>query len=194
MLSNSLLAEGADGLDADMISKGFESLGAIYSSDVGYDSASLHLRSLVKKELLSNAIINFKKVISKPDFPQDAIERIRSQMLIGIKAKQQSPSTIAKTAFMSALYQSHPYAKPSEGTESTIKAIKRDDIISFYKKYYKEDHFCLDNESKVTVTETILFSFKNSYAYSFPITYFTDSKRSFAITIFLFLNLLSSFN
>ena len=136
MLSNSLLAEGADGLDADMISKGFESLGAIYSSDVGYDSASLHLRSLVKKELLSNAIINFKKVISKPDFPQDAIERIRSQMLIGIKAKQQSPSTIAKTTFMSALYQSHPYAKPSEGTESTIKAIKRDDIISFYKKYY----------------------------------------------------------
>ena len=45
-------------------------------------------------------------------------------------------SARAKTTFMSALYQSHPYAKPSEGTESTIKAIKRDDIISFYKKYY----------------------------------------------------------
>ena len=41
MLTNSLLAEGANGEDADTISNGFESLGAIYVADVGYDSASL---------------------------------------------------------------------------------------------------------------------------------------------------------
>ena len=136
MLTNSLLAEGANGEDADTISNGFESLGAIYTADVGYDSASLQLRSLTETELLTEAIENFKKVISTPDFPNDALERKRSQMLIAIKAKEQSPGAIAKDAFMSAIYQSHPYGKPSEGDEASIKSIKREDIVSFYRKYY----------------------------------------------------------
>ena len=136
MLTNSLLAEGANGEDADTISNGFESLGAIYAADVGYDSASLQLRSLTETELLTEAIENFKKVISTPDFPNDALERKRSQMLIAIKAKEQSPGAIAKDAFMGAIYQSHPYGKPSEGNEASIKSIKREDIVSFYRKYY----------------------------------------------------------
>ena len=136
MLTNSLLADGANGDDADKISNDFESLGAIYAADVGYDSASLQLRSLTESELLKSAIVYLKNVLSAPDFPTDALERRRSQMLIGIKAKQQSPAAIAKDAFMKATYQSHPYAKPSEGTETSVKAIKRKDIVSFYKKHY----------------------------------------------------------
>ena len=136
MLTNSLLADGANGDDADKISNDFESLGAIYATDIGYDSASLQLRSLTENGLLKSAIANLKKVLSTPDFPTDALERRRSQMLIGIKAKQQSPAAIAKDAFMKATYQSHPYAKPSEGTETSVKAIKRKDIVSFYKKHY----------------------------------------------------------
>ena len=136
MLTNSLLADGANGDDADKISNDFESLGAIYAADIGYDSASLQLRSLTESELLNSAIVNLKKVLSAPDFPTDALERRQSQMLIGIKAKQQSPAAIAKDAFMKATYQSHPYAKPSEGTETSVKAIKRKDIVSFYKKHY----------------------------------------------------------
>ena len=136
MLTNSLLADGADGDDADKISNNFESLGAIYAADIGYDSASLQLRSLTESELLKSAIVNLKKVLSAPDFPTDALERRQSQMLIGIKAKKQSPAAIAKDAFMKATYQSHPYAKPSEGTETSVKAINRKDIVSFYKKHY----------------------------------------------------------
>ena len=136
MPTNSLLADGANGDDADKISNDFESLGAIYATDVGYDSASLQLRSLTENGLLKSAIANLKKVLSAPDFPTDALERRRSQMLIGIKAKQQSPAAVAKDAFMKAVYQSHPYAKPSEGTETSVKAIKRKDIVSFYKKHY----------------------------------------------------------
>lgn len=136
MLVNSLLADGADGDNADVISSGFESLGAIYGANVGYDSASLHLRSLTEQDVLTKAINNFKKVISKPDFPEDAFERKRSQMLVGIKAKQQSPSAIAKDEYMNAIYELHPYGKPSEGKQITIKSIERENIISFYKKYY----------------------------------------------------------
>ena len=134
--TNGLLSEGAAGLDADEISNGFESLGAVYGSSAGYDSASVKLRTLTDASLLTKAIANLKRVISKPDFPEDALERERSRALIGLKAKQQSPSAIARDAFMSAVYQSHPYASPNDGTEESITAIKREDITAFYKKFY----------------------------------------------------------
>ena len=49
-LTNGLLDQGAGGLDADAISAGFESLGAIYSPDAGMDSASVQLRSLTDEK------------------------------------------------------------------------------------------------------------------------------------------------
>ena len=162
MLTNSLLADGANGEDADMISNGFESLGAIYASDVGYDSASLQLRSLTENDLLTKAIKNFKKVISLPDFPEDALERKRSQMLIAIKAKEQSPAAIAKDAFMSAIYQSHPYGQPSDGNEVSIKAITRKDIVSFYNKFYTAKNSmiaivgAIDRKSAEEISEDIV--------------------------------------
>jgi zinc protease len=135
-LTNALLNQGAGGLDADAISDGFESLGAVYGSSSGYDSASVSLRSLTDEALLAKAIENLKRVVSKPDFPKEALERKRSRALIGLKAKQQSPDAIAKDAFMKAVYQSHPYASPNDGTEESIAAIKRKDVTAFYKKYY----------------------------------------------------------
>jgi zinc protease len=135
-LTNGLLSQGAGGLDADAISQAFESLGANYGSDSGYDSASVSLRTLTEEKLLTKAIENLKRVVSKPDFPNDALERRRARTLIGLQAKQQSPGALAQEAFMKAIYQSHPYANPTDGTEESIKAIKRENIISFYKKYY----------------------------------------------------------
>lgn len=135
-LTSGLLEQGADGLDADAISKGFESLGAVFGTDVGYDSASVQLRSLTDATLLADAIKNFKRVVSKPDFPEDALERRRARTLIGLKSKQQSPGALARDAFMKAIYQSHPYAQPTEGTEESVTAIKRKDIEAFYKKHY----------------------------------------------------------
>ena len=135
-LTSSLLDQGAAGMNADQISSGFESLGAVFGSNAGYDSASVQLRSLTDEPLLSAALENFKKVISKPVFPKDALERRRAQTLIGLQAKQQSPGALARDAFMSAVYQSHPYAQPSAGTEESVAAIKRKDIEAFYKQYY----------------------------------------------------------
>jgi len=135
-LTNGLLNQGAGGLDADAISQGFESLGAIYGADSGQDSASVSIRTLTEEELLTKAIENLKRVITKPDFPEDALERRRARTLIGLQSKQQSPGSLARDAFMEAVYQSHPYAKPTDGTAESIKAIKRKDIVDFYKKHY----------------------------------------------------------
>ena len=135
-LTNGLLSQGAGGLDADAISQSFESLGAIYGADSGYDSSSVSIRTLTDEKLLSKAIESLKRVVSKPDFPEEALERRRARTLIALQSKQQSAGSIARDAFMEAIYQTHPYAKPTDGTQESIKAIKRKDILDFYKQYY----------------------------------------------------------
>ncbi|MFQ5661367.1 MAG: M16 family metallopeptidase [Gammaproteobacteria bacterium] len=136
LLTNSLLAEGAGGMDADAISYEFERFGAVYANNAGYDSASVSLRSLSDAVKLQPALANLKRVISSPDFPVKAFERQRRQILIGIQQKQQSPAALAKDAFYAALFQQHPYAFPNEGTEESVKSLLLGDIAEFYRHYY----------------------------------------------------------
>lgn len=136
LLTNHLLAEGAAGRTVDDISNGFESLGAIFSNTAAYDSASVGLRSLVDSEKLDSALSNLIDVLSQPDFPEQAFERERKRALIGIQAKKQSPAAIANEVFYAALYNDHPYAKPSEGTEDSLQQITVNDLKTFHKKHY----------------------------------------------------------
>jgi len=57
-------------------------------------------------------------------------------MLVSIKQKQQSPSSLASDAFAVAIYGDHPYAQPEEGTESSLLTIQLEDIKAFHKRYY----------------------------------------------------------
>lgn len=135
-LTNQLLSQGADGLSADEISMGFESLGAVYGSSAGYDSDKVSLRSLSAKDKLQPALENLVRVLTRPDFPENAFERERNRKLIGLRSKKQNPGALASDAFYEALYRDHPYARPVSGTEETLNKITLDDIRAFHKKYY----------------------------------------------------------
>ena len=136
MLTSSLLAQGAAGLDADQISQGFEDLGAKFGSGAETDYASVSLRVVNDPGQLEAAINNLKRVITSPDFPENAFERQRSRTLIGIRQKQQSPADLASDAFFAAIYGDHPYAVPVEGTEASLQQINVENIRKFHKKYY----------------------------------------------------------
>lgn len=136
LLTNGLLSEGAGGLDADEISRRFENLGANFGSNADADSAAVGLRVLADKATYQPALDTLEKVIAEPDFPEDAFERLRNQTLVSILHKQQSPGALANDAFYAAVYGDHPYARPEEGTEESVKAITIPDIKAFHRQYY----------------------------------------------------------
>ncbi len=136
LLTASLLDQGAAGVDANRISYEFEKLGAEYDAESDYDSAAVSVRTLSDPEKLSPALQNFERVIGSPDFPEDAFERQRSRLLVGIEQKEQNPDAIAADAFEAAIYGTHPYAHPRTGTLKSVKSITRKDVENFYKTYY----------------------------------------------------------
>jgi zinc protease len=134
VLATSLLDEGAAGLHANAIGYEFERLGAVYGGDVSSDSSTVYLRSLAAPDKLVPALENLRRVVLQPDFPPDAVERQRNRLLIGIQQKKQSPAALADDAFKAAIYGDHPYAHPDEGTETSLSAITRADLLAWQRQ------------------------------------------------------------
>lgn len=131
-----MLNFGAAGLDADAIAAGFENLGAEFGTGVDREMATVELRSLSDRKLLRPALDLFATVISEPTFPQDAFDRERARGLVGLQRDAQQPDVIAEKAFMRSLYGAHPYAHAPVGTEASLKALTRDDLVAHHRRYY----------------------------------------------------------
>jgi len=94
MLTNSLLNEGAAGLTADELAAGFADVGAQFSNRLSRDMATFALRSLREDRYLQPALKTLHAVLTQPDFPPSALERMRQQQLASLKFEQQRPGSI----------------------------------------------------------------------------------------------------
>ncbi len=136
VLTNGLLAEGAAGKSAQQIAEDFESVGAQIENDALRDMALVGVRSLTESRYLTPALENLKLVLTQPDFPQTAFQRVLNQMILAVKARQQSPAALAGEAFNYAVYGEHPYASPISGTKESLQDITPEDVRNFYQQYY----------------------------------------------------------
>jgi zinc protease len=135
-LTNALLSEGAAGLSADAIAEHFAALGANFGTAAQRDMASIELRSLSDPATLGAASGLAADVIARPDFPADALERVRAQMLVALRQVEQSPDDLAERELFRALYGDHPYGSPPEGTVAGVSSLTRDDVRAFHARYY----------------------------------------------------------
>lgn len=139
-LTKALLSRGAiqgdKTLSVNDISDSFENIGARFSTSFSKDKTEIKLRTLTDSSILEKATSTLAAIINAPTFSNKELERAKKQLLIGFEGRKQSPATIASEIFYKALYNDHPYAFPSPGTEQSVKALTREDLLSFYEKYY----------------------------------------------------------
>lgn len=162
LLTNGLLSEGANGMTAEQISVGFESLGAQFGNTAQRDMSMFSLRSLTEPKNLDPALKLLATIISKPDFPQAAFDRERNRLLLAIDQRKQQPDELADEAFYKAVFRDHPYASLPEGTEQTVKALTVNDLRHFYKQYLVANNAVIamvgdfDRKQAEAVAETLI--------------------------------------
>ncbi|WP_137974699.1 pitrilysin family protein [Pseudomonas sp. F(2018)] len=135
-LTNAMLNEGVPGKDVTAIAEGFESLGAEFGNGAYRDMAIASLRSLSAAEQREPALVLFDQVIGQPTFPEDALARIKNQLLAGFEYQKQNPGKLAGLQLFERLYGTHPYAHPSEGNEQSIPGISVAQLRAFHAKAY----------------------------------------------------------
>ncbi|MCC6074437.1 M16 family metallopeptidase [Pseudomonas sp. GCM10022188] len=136
MLTNAMLNEGVAGQDATAIAAGFEGLGAAFGNGAYRDMAVASLRSLSAAEQREPALALFAQVVGAPTFPDDALARVKNQVLAGLEMQKQNPGKLASIALFHQLYGQHPYAQPSDGTPASIPAIDRAQLAAFHARAY----------------------------------------------------------
>ncbi|MCE5361909.1 M16 family metallopeptidase [Pseudomonas anguilliseptica] len=136
MLTNAMLNEGVPGKDVGAIAAGFENLGANFGNGAFRDMAIASLRSLSAADKREPAMQLFNQVLGQPTFPDDALARIKNQLLAGFEYQKQNPGKLASLALFERLYGTHPYAHPSDGTAESIPAITREQLQAFHAKAY----------------------------------------------------------
>ena len=135
-LSNALLNEGSLQQDANQIANDLNSVGAQVSGSVDRDTAVLSLRTLVEPTYFKKALKTYITILTRPNFPEKAFQRVKNLTLASIQLQQQNPRSVAVNAFYKAIYGRFPYAHPSIGTTATVGALTRERVKQFYTHYY----------------------------------------------------------
>lgn len=137
-----LLDEGTATRDALQIADELEAIGASLGVGSSFDGSFVTLGLL--KKYLPRGLEVFADVISHPTFPQKDLDRLRKQRLTGLLQQRDMPETIANNVFSFILYgPEHPYGNNPSGTETSLNAISRDQVRSFYESYYRPNNATL---------------------------------------------------
>lgn len=129
-LMSGLLDEGAADLDSETFQTKLDDAGAELRFSAGRDAFYGSMRMLADQK--DEAFGLLKLAIDKPRFDQEPVDRIRSQIISGIRGKSRDPQTAAQIAWSEALYGDHPYSRRDEGTEQTLAGISSDDLKQFH--------------------------------------------------------------
>ncbi len=133
----SSIDEGAGDLDSQSFQKTLEDKAIRIRFDAGLDNFGGRLQTLARNR--DEAFNLLRLALNAPRFDTEPVERIRSQILVGLKQDEETPHNIAGKAMREALYSGHPYGRSADGTTDSITAITADDLRSFVAQRLTRD-------------------------------------------------------
>ena len=141
-LTAAMLDEGTSARNALQIADQVAFLGIQLGTSSGWDVSSVSLHTPTAQ--LDSALALMAEVALRPSFPQQELERIRKERLTQLVQLRDRSPVIADRAYAAILYGAqHPYGRPLNGTEQSVKAISRADLQRFYRTYFRPNNATL---------------------------------------------------
>jgi len=129
------LLRGTARRDFAAIADALESSGADLTISAGVHHASFFGKALAEDLTLLLDVL--AESAQTPTFPTGQIERLRGEILTGLKIRQQDTRYRANRLFHETLYPAdHPYHYAVRGTPETVAALTLDDVRGFHARVY----------------------------------------------------------
>ncbi len=135
-LTAALLRQGAGDWDADQLAERMEGVGANFSTGSARDMAWATVRSLTEPKALNTALETLSAVVAQPRFDVADFNRVREAMQVGLRQSEQNPGAVVSKAFFATLFAGHPYASDPGGTQESLAAMVREDLVRMHRTYY----------------------------------------------------------
>ncbi len=115
------LEEGAGALDAQGFAEARDALAAGFGFSAGQDSIGVSARFLTENR--DAAIDLLRSALIGPRFDEDAVERVKGQILAGLASDAQDPGVLAMRRFDGMAFAGHPYGSAGDGTPDSVAAL-----------------------------------------------------------------------
>jgi zinc protease len=148
-----LLDEGAGDLKAGAFQEEIETHAVELGFGSGKDSISASMRTLARKKDEAFRLLGL--ALAKPRFDEDAIERVCSQIIAGLKREQNDPGSVSGKAFMARAFSGHPYGRPDRGTFESLAAITRDDLLALHSRIITRQDVKISVVGAITEAELV---------------------------------------
>jgi zinc protease len=133
-LMTGLFDEGAGDLDSDAFQEKLDDAGAEMSFKAGRDRVYGSMRLLASEKDTAFGLL--KLAVEKPRFDRKPIDRIRAQIIAGIRGAENDPNTQAGIAMAKALYGDHPYSRRTDGTAETLATVTSADLKAVHRRLF----------------------------------------------------------
>ena len=140
-LVSTILDEGAGDLESLAFQTKLEELAVALSFAAHKDTFRGTLRTLTSNR--EEAFDLFAKALTQPRFDEEAVERMRDQLLADLKRRSKDPDDIAARAWFSKAFPNHPYGRSSRGYPESVDAITREDMRSFVASRFAKDNVAI---------------------------------------------------
>jgi zinc protease len=149
-----MLDEGTTTLSALQIDDRIAGLGAELTTGANLDYAVVGLSAL--KENLDASLAVFADVTLNPAFRAEELERAKRLQIADIQEEKNTPEQMALRILPHLLYgEGHAYsiAMTGSGTEQSVAALTRDDLVKFHSTWFKPNNATLIVVGDTTLAE-----------------------------------------
>jgi zinc protease len=132
-----LLDEGSGDLDSKTFHERLDRRAIELSFQVARDQFRGSLRML--RDNKDEAFDLLHMALTSPHFDSVDVERIRSQVISGLRRDTTNPGALAGRKFLELAYGDHPYGRPSTGTLESVPTITVDDLKDYVRHILAKD-------------------------------------------------------
>ncbi len=150
-LMTATLEEGSGDMTAQEFQAAREALAASYEFNVYDDSFSVSAKFL--SENLDAAVDLLRQALITPRFDQDAVDRVRQQVLANLAGDEKDPNSMAGKSFYAAAFGDHPYGSSLNGTVESVTALTRDDMIQSHRDLLVRDRVYVSVVGDISAAE-----------------------------------------
>ncbi len=150
-LMTALLEEGAAERDAQDYARALEALAGSIGYSASTDQVSVSARFLTENR--DQVVDLMGEALLQPRFDPDAIERVKRQILSGLRSDEKDPNAIAGLTFRQMTYGDHPYASDGKGTIDSVTALTRDDLLTAHQGALALDRLYVGAAGDITPQE-----------------------------------------
>jgi zinc protease len=136
-MTTALLDEGAGDLDSQAFQGREEDLASAVHFSAGQDYVTGGLSTI--RTNLAAAFELLRLSLNEPRFDDEAVARIRGDLIAETARRLESPNAIAGRVWWRNAFAGHAYARPTDGTASDLKAIAPTDLRQFVRQRFARD-------------------------------------------------------